>query len=129
MSFTYSLSTDNGKVRLWIQDTNSASYAFSDEEIAVILSDNSNDIRQTAACMLFILASSKAKLAKLKSAGKYSEDSRSIAKELREQAQAILDGANEPYFDVAEQTFGSLTRPDEGSQEREYIERDDLRNS
>lgn len=129
MSFTYSVSTNVGKVRLWIQDTDSSAYAFSDEEINVILSDHSNDIRQSAASLLIILASSKAKLAKMKSAGKYSEDTRSIAKELREQAKAILDGASEPYFDGIEQTFGPLDRPYDGPGEKEFIDRDNLRNS
>lgn len=39
MAFTYDLSTDAGKVRLRIADTNSAAYAFEDAEIAYFLTD------------------------------------------------------------------------------------------
>lgn len=128
MSFTYSLSTDTGKIRLWIGDTDSASPVFSDEEIAAMYTQSENDIRQTAANLLYALASSRARLAKMKSAGKYSEDTRSIAKDLREQATAILEGANAPYDAVVEQTFGPLTHPYDGAGEREFIKREDLRN-
>lgn len=127
MTFTYDVTTALGKVRLWIQDTDANAYAFSDEEINAVMSDHSDDVRQSSASLLLILANSKAKLAKMKSAGKYSEDTRSIAKELRDQAKAILDMAVEPWFDVAEQTFGPMANPLEGSQEREFIEREDLR--
>lgn len=128
MSFSYSLSTDNGKVRLWIQDTNSALYAFSDEEIAVILAQYSNDIKASSAALLMILATNKAKLAVYKSAGKYTEDLRSLAKELREQAKSIMSGEMEvPYETVAEQTFGPLDKPFEGAQEKEFIQREHLR--
>ena len=129
MSFTYSLSTNVGKVRLWIGDTNSASYDFSDEEINEILSVNADDIRGSASSLLIILANDKAKLAKRKSAGKYSEDLTQIAKELREQAKAILTIAEPPYDAVIEQTFGPLDKPYDGAQEKEFIEREDLRNS
>lgn len=127
MSFTYSLGTNVGKVRLWIQDTNSASYSFSDEEIDAILSQYGGDIRATSAAMLLILASNKAKLAMYKSAGKYTEDLRSIAKELREQAKSILETSEAPYETVAEQTFGPLDKPFEGAGEQEFIERESLR--
>jgi hypothetical protein len=39
VAFTYSLSTDAGKVRLRISDTNSAAYAFEDDEIAYFLAE------------------------------------------------------------------------------------------
>ena len=129
MSFSYDTSTNVGKVRLWIQDTVSSGAAFTDEEINVILSSNGNDIKLSAAQLLIILASSKAKLAKRKSAGKYSEDTSQIAKELREQAKAILEQGDEPAFEVAEQTFGPLQNPYEGKGEKEFIEREDLRDT
>lgn len=39
MAFTYSLSTDVGKVRLKVADTNSAAYAFEDAEIQAFLDE------------------------------------------------------------------------------------------
>ena len=38
MSFTYDLTTDAGKLRLRLADTNSEAYAFEDDEIAYFLS-------------------------------------------------------------------------------------------
>lgn len=129
MSYSYTVGTFVGNVRLWIQDNVEARAAFSNEEITEVGSLYSDDVRQTAAAMLIILASNKAKLAKRKSAGKYSEDLTQVAKELREQAKAILDGAAEPYETEIEQTFGPLDKPWEGQQEKEFIDRDNLRNS
>lgn len=129
MSFSYDVNTIVGKIRLWIQDTDSSSALFSDEEINAMLSQNDSDIRQTAAALLIALANSKARLAKMKSAGKYSEDTRSVAKELREQAKMILEGAMTPWDATAEQTFGPLQQPYDGAGEKEFIERDSLRNS
>lgn len=39
MAFTYDLSTDAGKVRLRIADTNATAYAFEDAEIAYFLTE------------------------------------------------------------------------------------------
>ena len=39
MAFTYAIATDAGKVRLRIADTNSATYAFEDDEIAYFLTE------------------------------------------------------------------------------------------
>lgn len=41
MAFTYAIGTDAGKVRLRIADTNSAAYAFEDDEIAYFLTEGS----------------------------------------------------------------------------------------
>jgi hypothetical protein len=38
MAFTYAIGTDRGKVRLRLADTNSAAYAFEDDEIDYFLS-------------------------------------------------------------------------------------------
>lgn len=129
MSFNYDLSTNVGKVRLNIGDTsNSPTTAiFTDEEISSVLTQVSNDINFASGRLLLIIANSKARLAKRKSAGKYSEDTTSIASELREQAKAWFEMANEPYDATAEQTFGSLTDPFEGSEEKQFIERENLR--
>lgn len=39
MAFTYAIATDAGRVRLRIADTNSATYAFEDDEIAYFLTE------------------------------------------------------------------------------------------
>jgi len=127
MSFTYNLGNNIGKTRLWIADTDSSQYVFEDEEISSILSQNDNEVRAAAAGLLLILANSKALLAKKKQAGKYSEDTTQIARELRAQAKAILEGGVVPWEAVGEQTFGPVDRPFDGAGEREFIDREALR--
>lgn len=130
MSFSYDVSTTVGKIRLWIQDSDSNNALFSDEDINAMLSMNDNDIRATAAALLFALASNKSLLAKAVSAGKYSEDNRSAAKELRETAQAILNGGNTPWDSVIEQTFESpldQMRPFDSAGAKEFINKEYLR--
>lgn len=45
MSFTYDLSTDVGKLRLEISDTDSVYYVFSDEELSYFLTKANDDIQ------------------------------------------------------------------------------------
>lgn len=51
MSFSYddSLPTDKDKVRLLIGDTDSANASYSDEAISALLTDNNDDVYETAA--------------------------------------------------------------------------------
>ena len=51
MAFTYAIATDAGKVRLRIADTNSASYAFEDDEIAYFLTEGGSVV---GACRMAI---------------------------------------------------------------------------
>lgn len=78
MSFTYNTSTNIGKVRAIIGDVTSSTALLSDEQIQVFLDLKSNDIFMTAAMALRSMAASKAIVAKMKSAGNYSEDTRQI---------------------------------------------------
>lgn len=130
MSFSYDVSSDVGKIRLWIRDTDSTSALYTDEEISAMFAMNENDIRLTAAALLIALAGNKALLAKAVSAGKYSEDSRrGVAFELRETAKAIIEGGQIPADGVIEQTFENPINNrrrlnDPGAQEfieKEYI--------
>lgn len=127
MSFTYTIGTDVARVRLWVGDTVSSGAIFTDEEINDMLTQSSGDVQQAAARLLIALASNRARLAKMKSAGKYSEDNRNIPKELREQAAAILKSSEEPWDATAEQTFGPVDKPWEGDGEKEFINRQNLR--
>lgn len=128
MSFSYNLNTNVGMVRLNIGDTsNSPAAIFSDEEITSILSQSDNDPNAATGRALIIIANTRARLATYKSAKNYSEDLRSIAKELRDQAKMWLEMANVPYDAVAEQTFGPVDRPFDGPGEKQYLDREDLR--
>lgn len=132
MSYTYDLTTSVGKVRVWIRDNDASNVLFTDEEITAMLGMNENDIRATAAACLYALASNKALLSRMISAGKYSEDNRrGAAQELRDTAKAILDGGNTPWDGVIEQTFenpcANLNRLNDPNA-REFIEKEYIRN-
>jgi len=106
MSFTYDVTTSRGKVRLNIGDIVSASAIFSDAEIDAFISMSSGDVFYASAIALLGIASTKALLAKKKSAGNYSEDLSMIAKELREQAKYFMEmSTGEPYEAVGEQIY------------------------
>jgi len=110
MSYTYDTATDNGKVRLLIQDTTETTAAFSDEEIAIFLSMESNVIRSAAALALEALAADRAKLAKRQRTMNTDKDTRGAAKELREQAASLrASEANAPAYGQAEVNNGELT--------------------
>jgi hypothetical protein len=114
------LTTSIGQVRLLIRDTDSSNALFSDEEITALLNLYDNDVKIAAANALLAISHSKALLAKYKSAGKYAEDTRSIAKELREGAKMLLELGQVPWDTVAEQTFGP-------ADERALQDREDIR--
>lgn len=85
--YSYDITTNLGKVRALIGDTNSASVLLADAKINAFLALKSNDLFATAALALYAIAASKALLAKKKSAGNYSEDLSAIAREYRETAK------------------------------------------
>lgn len=80
MSFTYSLSTDIGKVRNLVGDTTQASAQLSDEEISAFLSQSQSNIFASAALACRALATRHALKATSKSAGNYSENKSGIYK-------------------------------------------------
>ena len=74
MSFTFDLSTNVGKVRNLIGDTNASDYQLTDEEITSILSLASSDIFLASAICLKRIAADKALVQKRVKAGNYEED-------------------------------------------------------
>jgi len=129
MTFTYDLGTNAGIVRLNIGDTDSNNPVFTDAEITAILNSAENDTNQATGRALLIIANEKSRLAKIKKAGNYSEDTTKIADSLRKDAQMWFERGVIPYDDVMEQTFGPLVKPLEGPGEKEFIEREHLRDS
>jgi hypothetical protein len=93
MSFTFSTSNNIGKVRAIIGDTVEADGLLSDEEINVFLSLTSNDLLSAAAMALRRMAASKALLAKIVSAGNYSENTTDIGKQLLAVAKDLDEAA------------------------------------
>ena len=93
MSFTYNLTTEIGKVRLFTGDKDSASYAFEDEEIQKFLELTNHNVYLASADMLRALASSEAKLVKKYKIGTKSVDKSGIIEALLKQAEALEERA------------------------------------
>ena len=90
MATTYDTATDIGKVRLYIGDTDITAALFTDEEIQVFL-DQEGSINSSAALALEVLASSEARLAQMIKTLNFTKDTRSAAKELRDQASRLRE--------------------------------------
>ena len=102
MTVTYDVSDDTGKLRLAIADIdtttttgdrNTWTILFTDEELAVFLSQASSNIWQAAAYALYSMAASRALVAKVRKLGDFSEDLTKVADALRAQAKAYMDKA------------------------------------
>lgn len=110
MSFTYDISTDVGKVRLLIDDTDAfsgkgdrggqESYDFSDEEIAATITlEATLGLKAAAARLLRTLSTRAAKIAVRKDRLGLSDDLSQIAKNLREEAATLRAEAKEDAED------------------------------
>lgn len=115
MPFTYDLSTDVGKVRLLINDTDSSNVIFQDEEISAFLSLN-DGLKRSAAAALDTIASNQAMVLKVIRLLDLSTDGPSVARALRDHAgqlreEAKLADAEEEggYFDYAEIVTNAFT--------------------
>jgi len=91
MAFTYDLSTNVGKVRNLIGDAVDSGHLLEDADITSFLAMTTSDLYMTAYHCLMRIANSQALLAKMKQAGDYKEDLRSVAKELRENAKMFKE--------------------------------------
>jgi hypothetical protein len=111
--YTYDITTNLGKVRALISDTNAASVILGDAKINAFLSMKSNDLYATAALALNAIATSKSLLAKKKSSGDYSEDLTAIAKECRATAAIYQEmSENIPAEAQAEGFFNDFSYRD-----------------
>lgn len=110
MAFTYVLATNNGKVRLLIPDRTSGAgnYFLEDEEIAVMLAMESNNVKRTAALALETMASDEAYVQKMIKLMDLTTNGPAVAEELRARAAALRtqaddeDAATTAEFDWAE---------------------------
>lgn len=102
---TYDPTTDAGRVRLLIADTDVTDVLFADEEIAAAL-DMGGSAKLAAATLLGALASNHARLAMRIQRGGVSEDMTQVAKELRAQAAVLREeGLAEDAVAVLEATI------------------------
>lgn len=116
MTATYDLSTDVGKVRLLIPDTDvdeAADALFSNEEISALLGLEGDSVRRAAALALETLASSEAYVQKVIRLQDLQTNGAQTAKALMERAAALRKQADDAdaaddeagLFDWAEHTF------------------------
>lgn len=91
MTFTYDLSTNCGKVRLHIPDTDSVNQIFSDEEIAAFLTANSSNVLRAAAFAVYTLASNQAYILKQVSNNGNSTNGPAVAAALRDHARELME--------------------------------------
>lgn len=102
MAITYDINTDIGKMRLFLQDTDTENAVFQDEELAALLQQVNEDLYMAASTGWAIIAGDKAKIAKKKTASKFSYDNTQMAKECRAQAEHFKKLSEEqPVFDFA----------------------------
>ena len=117
MAFTYDLTTEAGKVRLLITDTDHDNEIFSDSEINVFLSltavDSSNDINLASAVALETMAASEAIVQKKIKLLDLTTDGQAVATSLRASAKILRDQSeNESYIDWSELNLNDFTARD-----------------
>ena len=122
MTTTYDITDNTGKLRLAISDIdlttttglrNTWTVLFTDEELAIFLSDASSDISMAASYALNAIAASRSLLAKVKKLGDYSEDLSKVADSLRAQAKAYAEQSmNIPAGKIAEVAQTDFTARD-----------------
>lgn len=96
MSFSYNPATNVGKVRLNIGDTDSSTAIFDDDaEIQAFLDQRSDDVSLASALALRSIAASRARLERKIKVLDIDIDTRTMAKELREQAESIEKSVDE----------------------------------
>ena len=115
MTFTYNVSTDIGRVRLLIGDTEEANAIFEDDEIEVFLSLN-DGVKRSAGGALDVIASNQALVLKVIRTLDLSTDGAATARALREHANQLRDEAAETdageeggLFDYAEMVTNAFT--------------------
>ena len=117
MAFTYDLTTDAGKVRLLITDTDHDNEIFSDSEIDVFLGltavDSTNDINLASAVALETIAASEALVQKKIKLLDLTTDGPAVADSLRKAAALLREQSeNESYIDWTEINLNTFAARD-----------------
>lgn len=117
-NYTYDLTTDVGKVREMIGDNPDDSSSsltgnrrtwksvLADEEISAVVTQAGSSLYEAASHLLLFIASNRSLLAKMISVGDYKLDTRDLAKDMRAQAQALQELANNTPAEAIVENFG-----------------------
>lgn len=79
MAFTYDVSTDRGRVRLKLSDTNSAAYGFEDAEIDALLSEGGTVLAATILGLRVLLVDAARRAKSVTTAGTSYSDAGRVA--------------------------------------------------
>lgn len=118
---TVDFSTNSGKVRLLIPDTDPDNNVFDDDEIDAFLDIEFSNVRRATALALETIASSEAYTLKHITALDLSTDGPSVARELRERAKSLRDQAKEDEAREEGGAFDFAEWVHEPSQRRQKI--------
>lgn len=111
MAFTYNPSTDVGKVRLLIGDTDITSPKFQDDELSALLTFENGEWGLAAADALESLAATVGSTQSSVKIGDYQNSAADQVKNLQTQAQRLRDMVwNTPAFAAIEDDVSSFTR-------------------
>jgi hypothetical protein len=112
MSATYDVTTDIGKIRLFIGDTDvtpASDAIFTDEELQVFL-DIEGSVRSAAAAAIEALANDSARTAKMLRTLNFQKDTRQAAKAMLDTAQRLRD--TDVQYAFAEQSITDAATAD-----------------
>ena len=129
MVFTYDVSTDSGRVRLLISDTDTltpANQLFQDEEIAAFLALENGNVRLAAAQALETMASTQVMVLKVITRGDISTNGAAVSQALLARADKLRKQNDEGSGDVSGMVDWAETVEDRFSW-REQIRNETLR--
>jgi hypothetical protein len=129
MAFTYSLSTDRGKVRLLIPDNRAAAYVFEDDEIDSLLVLEGSNLRRAAALALETIASDQARVLKVMQVQEIRTDGAKVADALMKRAAHLRELAAEgdPSSTSLDTGFAIAQRPNTEQGYDDLIYREELK--
>jgi len=108
MAFTYDITTDRGKVRLLIGDTNAADYQFEDDEIDAFLTMASGSLLLAASYALESWAASLTDEYDAEKIGDYSYTNKKAANKTALAKKYREEDASTPYLTWAEMNLSGL---------------------
>lgn len=115
MPFSYDLTTDTGKMRAIIPDSNAAAYVFEDAELDAFLLLEGDSIKRGAALALETIASNEAMVLKVVKLLDIQTDGAKLADALMKRAAQLREQAEDEdiaaygAFDIAEMVFDGHT--------------------
>lgn len=109
--FTYDITTDAGKVRLLVSDTNADLYDFEDDEIDAMLDLANGSVYMAAADLLESLAANRARLARSVKRGDMHEDLTKLASSIGDRVKSLRARAQDATQNESDTILESIATP------------------